>query len=242
MTKLDDAFLAYASDILADTNAGLSGMKIVQYCNSYAIDFNRVTPYGSYPFDAPNKRTALKENLKVFAAPEQFRIIKELCELPALCDQEKVKELKLRLFSRYGNLATEKISETELIQKTKHWLSNHPDALKQYESALAKYEGGIFERNTLDDMRLAFELLVKDLLGNGKSLENQIAEIGAKLKSTGASVELRNMVQQVIKYYTDFQNNHVKHNDAVNDKEIEYIIELTSVVMKFLIKILGGVS
>lgn len=242
MTKLDDAFLAYASDILADTNAGLGGMKIVEYCNSYAIDFNRVTPYGSYPFDAPNKRTALKENLKVFAAPEQFRIIKELCELPALCDQEKVKELKLRLFSRYGNLATEKISETELIQKTKHWLSNHPDALKQYESALAKYEGGIFERNTLDDMRLAFELLVKDLLGNGKSLENQIAEIGAKLKSTGASVELRNMVQQVIKYYTDFQNNHVKHNDAVNDKEIEYIIELTSVVMKFLIKILGGVS
>ena len=242
MTRLDDAFLAYASDILADTNAGLSGMKIVEYCNSYAIDFNRVTPYGSYPFDAPNKRTALKENLKVFAAPEQFRIIKELCELPALCDQEKVKELKLRLFSRYGNLATEKISEAELIQKTKHWLSNHPDALKQYESALAKYEGGIFERNTLDDMRLAFELLVKDLLGNGKSLENQIAEIGAKLKSTGASVELRNMVQQVIKYYTDFQNNHVKHNDAVNDKEIEYIIELTSVVMKFLIKILGGVS
>ena len=242
MTRLDDAFLAYASDILADTNAGLSGMKIVEYCNSYAIDFNRVTPYGSYPFDAPNKRTALKENLKVFAAPEQFRIIKELCELPALCDQEKVKELKLRLFSRYGNLATEKISETELIQKTKHWLSNHPDALKQYESALAKYEGGIFERNTLDDMRLAFELLVKDLLGNGKSLENQIAEIGAKLKSTGASVEMRNMVQQVIKYYTDFQNNHVKHNDAVNDKEIEYIIELTSVVMKFLIKILGGVS
>ena len=242
MTRLDDAFLAYASDILADTNAGLSGMKIVEYCNSYAIDFNRVTPYGSYPFDAPNKRTALKENLKVFAAPEQFRIIKELCELPALCDQEKVKELKLRLFSRYGNLATEKISETELIQKTKHWLSNHPDALKQYESALAKYEGGIFERNTLDDMRLAFELLVKDLLGNGKSLENQIAEIGAKLKSTGASVELRNMVQQVIKYYTDFQNNHVKHNDAVNDKEIEYIIELTSVVMKFLIRILGGVS
>ena len=242
MTKLDDAFLAYASDILADTNAGLSGTKIVEYCNSYAIDFNRVTPYGSYPFDAPNKRTALKENLKVFAAPEQFRIIKELCELPALCEQEKVKELKLRLFSRYGNLATEKISETELIQKTKHWLSNHPDALKQYESALAKYEGGIFERNTLDDMRLAFELLGKDLLGNGKSLENQIAEIGAELKSTGASVELRNMVQQVIKYYTDFQNNHVKHNDAVNDKEIEYIIELTSVVMKFLIKILGEVS
>lgn len=242
MVKLDDAFLSYASDILADTNEGLSGTKIVEYCNSYAIDFNRVTPHGSYPFDAPNKRTALKENLKVFAAAEQFRIIKELCELPNLCEKEKIKDLKIKLFSRYGSLATEKISETELVQKTKHWLSHHPNSLKQYESALAKYEGGIFERNTLDDMRLSFELLVKDLLCNNKSLENQIAEIGAKLKNSGASVELRNMVQQVIKYYTDFQNNHVKHNDAVNDKEIEYIIELTSVVMKFLIKIIGGTT
>ena len=240
MAKLDDAFLSYACDILADTNAGLSGMKIVEYCNSYAIDYNRKTPYGAYPFDAPNKRTALKENLRVFEAAEQFRIIKELCEIPALCDIEKVKELKIKLFTRYGKLATEKISETELIQKTKHWLSKHPNALKQYESALAKYEGGIFERNTLDDMRLAFELLVKDVLGNNKSLENQIPEIGSVLKTSGASVELRNMVQQVIKYYTDFQNNHVKHNDAVNGNEIEYIIELTSVVMKFLIKITGG--
>ena len=242
MAKIDDAFLAYACDILADTNSGLSGMKIVEYCNSYAIDYNRKTPHGSYPFDAPNKRTALKENLRVFDAPEQFRIIKELCDLPLMSNKEKVKELKVRLFSRYGNLATEKIGESELIQKTKHWLSDHPQSLTQYESALSKYEGGIFERNTLDDMRLSFELLVKDLLNNGKSLENQISGIGEMLKRSGASVELRNMVQQVIKYYTDFQNNHVKHNDAVNGNEIEYIIELTSVVMKFLIKITRGTN
>ena len=162
--------------------------------------------------------------------------------LPLMSDKEKVKDLKVRLFSRYGNLATEKIGESELIQKTKHWLSDHPQSLTQYESALSKYEGGIFERNTLDDMRLSFELLVKDLLNNGKSLENQISGIGEILKRSGASVELRNMVQQVIKYYTDFQNNHVKHNDAVNGNEIEYIIELTSVVMKFLIKITGGTN
>lgn len=45
------------------------------------------------------------------------------------------------------------------------------------------------------------------------------------------------MFVQIIKYYTEFQNNHVKHNDKVNENEIEYIIELTSVVMKFLVKI-----
>lgn len=66
-----------------------------------------------------------------------------------------------------------------------------------------------------------------------KSLENQIADIGAMLKKSGASAELRNIVPQIIKYYADFQNNHVKHTDAVNDNELEYVIELTSVNMKF---------
>lgn len=239
MSKIDNAFIAYASDILADTDSGLSGMKIVELCNAYSIDFNKRIPYCSYPFHAPNKRTALKDNINTFDAAEQFRIIKELCELSQFDGNEKVKELKLKLFSRYGNLAAEKISETELIQKTKHWLGGYPDSLKQYDSALAKYEGGIFERNTLDDMRLSFELLVKSLLNNGRSLENQIVELGAQLKTANASNELRNMVTQIIKYYTDFQNNHVKHNDAVNESEIEYVIELTSVVMKFLIKVLG---
>jgi len=240
LNKLDDSFLTYASDILAETNSGLSGMKIVEYCNSYAITFNRIIPYGSYPFDAPNKRTALRENLRAFEAAEQFRIIKELSELPAFNENEQAKTLRLTLFKRYGNLATEKISETELIQTTKHWLSGHPTAMKQYESALSKYEGGIFERNTLDDIRLSFELLVKDLLGNEKSLENQIGGICGILDKCGTSVELKNMVQKIIDYYTKFQNNHVKHDDAVNENEIEYVIELTSVIMKFLIKANGG--
>lgn len=239
MVKIDNAFVTYASDILADTDRGLSGTKIVEYCNSYAVDFNKRIPHSSYPFDAPNKRTALRENINAFDAVEQFKIIKELCELSIFINNDRVQDLKLKLFSRYGNLATEKISETELVQKTKHWLGDYPDALKQYNAALAKYEGGIFERNTLDDMRLSFELLVKSLLNNGRSLENQIPELGALLKTANTSNELRNMVTQIIKYYTDFQNNHVKHNDAVNESEIEYVIELTSIVMKFLIKVIG---
>ncbi|WP_028515203.1 hypothetical protein [Ruminococcus flavefaciens] len=236
MEKLDNSFLTYACSILADTNNGLSGHKIVELCNSYAVDFNKIIPHASYPFEAANKRTALKENLQVFSAPEQFRIIKELCEIfPS--DYKEISELKNKLYLRYGILATEKISETELIQKTKHWLSGHPLALKQYDSALSKYEGGIFERNTLDDLRLSFELLVKELLCNDKSLENQINGICSILDKSGTSTELKNMVPKIIDYYTKFQNNHVKHNDKVNKNEIEYVIELTSIIMKFLIKV-----
>lgn len=245
MKIIDNTFLTYASEILGDTYTGLSGSQIVKYCNGYAIDFGVAIPvnssdFGKFGSAIPNKRTALLKNLQAFNPEQQFRIIKELCELPFFERKEVAVDLKVKLYSRYGDLATEKISDTELVQKTKYWLANHSSSLKQYESALAKYEGGIFERNTLDDMRLSFELLVKDLLSNNKSLENQIAVLGSMLKSKGASEELKNMVLKIIDYYTKFQNNHVKHNDAVNSNEIEYVIELTSVVMKYLIKITGG--
>ncbi len=244
-TTIDDSFLIHASEILADTESGLTGAQIVKQCNCYAIEFGVAIPVSSADFGKfgsiiPNKRTALLKNLQAFNAEQQFRIIKELCELPRFSENSSASKLKAQLYERYGALNAEKISKTELVQKTKHWLSAHPQALAQYESALAKYESGTFERNTLDDMRLSFELLVKDLIGNQKSLENQIGDIGSRLKSAGASAELRNMVPAVIKYYTDFQNNHVKHNDAVDSNEIEYVIELTSVIMKFLIKANGG--
>lgn len=68
-------------------------------------------------------------------------------------NNESASELKKKLYKRYGNLLADKLSETELIQKTKHWLANHPASLKKYENALDKYESGVFERNTLDDIR-----------------------------------------------------------------------------------------
>lgn len=244
-TVIDNSFLTHASEILADTNYGLSGAQIVKYCNAYAVDFGVAIPVTSPDFGKlgsiiPNKRTALLKNLMAFNAEQQFRIIKELCELDLFAKNSAVADLKIKLYNRYGSLATERISETELIQKTKHWLADYPTALKQYENALSKFEGGIFERNTLDDLRLSFELLVKDLLGNNKSLENQIGGICEILDKAGTSIELKNMVQKIIDYYTKFQNSHVKHNDAVNSNEIEYVIELTSVIMKFLIKANGG--
>ena len=237
--KMDNTFLTYATHILADTDKGLSGMKIIEFCNSYALDYNRIIPHDKYPFgkdEVPNKRTALLENLRVFDAPEQFSIIKALCELPIFEGNADAEKLKKHLYERYGNYATERINETQLVQKTKHWLADYPEALKQYDNGLAKYESGIFERNTLDDMRLSFELLIKSITGNDKSLENQKAEIGAILKQSGVSKELREMISTVISYYEKFQNQHVKHNDKVNSNEIEFVIELTSVIMKFLVQ------
>lgn len=238
--QIENSFIQYASDILAETNSPLSGQKITTICVNYAIDFKRKIPYSNYPNEAPNKRTMLRENLCSFEAKEQFKILKELCELPDFEDNEKVKKLKIKLYQDYSQLSDFKLSESELVLKTKHWLEKHPEALKQYQSSLSKFEGGIYERNTLDDMRLSLELLLKDILNNNKSLENQFSELGVFLKSKNISPEIRNLLTSVLKYYEDFQNHNVKHNEKINKNEIEYIIEQTSVIMKFLITVLKG--
>ena len=240
MKQLDYSFLQHACDILADTDYGLTGMQIVKACNIYALEYNRIIPHDKYPFEARNKRTALLENLSAFEQTEQYRIITDICDYPAFSGSTKIKDLRLLLYQRYGNLSTDKISETELIVETKHWLSNFPNALDLYKSAVSKFEAHIFERNTLDDMRLSFELLVKDLTNSEKTLENQIELILQLLKNSGSTTELRNMFRSLMQYYTSFNNNHVKHNDSVNSNEIEYVIELTSVMMKYLIKVLSG--
>lgn len=237
MKQLDISFLTYASNVLGNTSYGYSGSDIVSLFNNYAVEYKRRIPYSEYPFEAPNKRTALLENLKSFEEKEQFKIISDMIS-NALNDEDgSFSKLKVQLFERYGNLAEVRISNSELVIKTKHWLEKFPEALKQYQSALTKYEGGIFERNTLDDMRLSLELLLHTLLNNSKTLENQIEELGKRLKVNNVSPDIRNLFMAVLNYYKCYQNNNVKHNDKINKNEIEYVIEQTSIMMKFLIQV-----
>ncbi len=232
------SFLSSAADILAEA---LTGPKIVRITASYATDYNVEIPHAAYPFDAPNKRTALFDNLRRFDSTQQYRIIRELCDLvTSEAPNEKVTELKLKLMSRYGEFSGEgsasEINEA-LILETKHWLDEFPEVKKIYSEALQKHDHGIFKRNTLDDLRLALEKLAQTLFGNSKSLENQIANIGAFIKAQGGSRELSNMFEKLIDYYTKYQNTYVKHDDAVLNAEIDFVFEITSSFMKHLIRL-----
>ncbi len=108
--KIDDAFISYASDILADTSRGLSGAQIVKYCNSYAVDFGVNIPvtspnFGNFGSIIPNKRTAMYKNLCKFNGSQQFVIIKDLCELKLFEDNKEVQELRKMLFVRFNRFA-----------------------------------------------------------------------------------------------------------------------------------------
>lgn len=237
---MDAGLLVYASEILGDTDHGLSGSKIAKYSVGYAIEYNVKIPHATYPFskNVPNKRTALLENLKCFSEAQRIHIIKELCELPEMVANPQIETLKEKLRERTDTPLKSSV-DTKIIAKTRHWISSYPRAKKAYEQAIEKFENGEYQRNTLDDMRFSLEMLIKDLLGNERSLENNKNDLAALLKQKSASSEFRNMVTTLISYFCLYQNDHVKHNDDIKESELEYTIEFTSTVMKFLIKTLG---
>lgn len=107
-------------------------------------------------------------------------------------------------------------------------LDSCPEAKKLFNQALEKCNRGGYERNALDDMRLSLELFLKQKLGNNLSLENQIKNIGKYQKEKGRSAEFTNMFKSLLDYYSKYQNEHVKHNDNVNQGEMDFVIKLTS--------------
>lgn len=239
-------FLSKASDILADTNSGLSGPQIVRAINAYADQWNVRIPHPTYPFEAANKRTALHESVQAFSPAQQFQIIEELCDhhsfpvgAPSRSERQK---LKAELFTRFGDLRSNReVGELDvpLIDETRHWLHGHPRVLALVEQAKLKYDAKIFQRSLIDDLRLALELLLKSLLENNKSLENQIPLIGATLKGQGASAQFTNMFQKLLDLYCKYQNDYVKHDDNLPEEEIEFIFEITASFMKHLVRVAG---
>lgn len=90
----------------------------------------------------------------------------------------------------------------------------------------------------MDDLRFSLEVLVKAILKNSKSLENQKAELGNFLKKHSISVEIRNLyTDKILEFYTAYQNHNVKHNENYNDIEVDFIFEQTVVLMRLLIKL-----
>jgi hypothetical protein len=237
-------FLNKAVSLLGDTNSGLTGPKIVDAMSAYGDQWGIRIPHPTYPFDAQNKRTALLENLRAFSPPQQFQIIEELCEhssfavgAPTRVERQK---LKAELFSRFGNLRINKeVRELDipLIADTRHWLHDHPKSLHLFDQAKLKYDAKIFHRSLLDDLRLALELLLNSVLGNSKSLENQIALIGPRLKERKVSPHFTNMFQKLLDLYCKYQNDHVKHDDNIPEEEVEFIFEITASFMKHIVRV-----
>jgi hypothetical protein len=124
---------------------------------------------------------------------------------------------------------------SDLLKQNLVELKDYPESAKLFQSALDKLNESRFERNLLDDMRLALESLVKSVLNNSKSLENQLESLGEHLKQRGTSKELINMFKTLTDYYSKYQNSYIKHNDKIKEDEVDLLVNLTSAFICFLI-------
>lgn len=244
--ELPMVFVTHAADILGDTDIGLSGAQIVKLTSAYAVDANIQIPHDVYPFSKQgiNKRTALAQNIAAFPSEWRYKVIREICDHKTIQERcaDAANRLKAQLFTRYGHLSQETSANDlnqALVEETQHWLSAFPKSLELYKQAQQKLPHGMFDRNVLDDLRLAIETLLQDLIGNHKSIENQLQPLGAFIKERDGSPELANMFVKLIDYYAKYQNTYVKHDDAVVKQEVDFIFEISSCFMRHLVRIYG---
>lgn len=132
---------------------------------------------------------------------------------------------------------SDKFIHEDLISECLFWIQDFSKVKKRFERAVNLYKDGTDFRDCIDNMRLALEILLKELLNNNKSLENQIAEIGKYQELHGIGKEIRNMFQKILDYYIKFQNNNVKHDDNINNlHEVEFVFSLSMIFIRVLIK------
>ena len=236
---INNEYLSYAARILADTNEGLSGSEIYKFCNQYAVKYAKTIKHTKLPFakGVSNKAQVLRENLACFEPDQQFVIIQDLCDLEKFSNNEQVNELKVILTRDYYHLAPQEIAEQilETVNQVKNWLDGYPEAKKYYEGALEKMSCKIYKRNLLDDLRCSLEALVKDILQSKSSVENLKSDLGNYLKENNVNVEIRNLYITLLKFFLEYQNNNVKHNDLSKKIEVDFIFNQTTVLMQFLI-------
>ena len=180
LKKIDNVFIQHASDIIADTNYGLTGSQIVKLCVQYAIDFNVDIPitspdFGEFGKIVPNKRTALCRNLSAFNGMQQFIIIKELCEHQNISNKPEVIKLKNQLFERYSQFSAGCVLDIENTQTQSGWERVDRTLLEmQAKLQTAKTEEqyqtiGLLGRENL--ISIAQQIFIKDKLTAKVNLE-----------------------------------------------------------------------
>ena len=124
---------------------------------------------------------------------------------------------------------------SDLIKKNLVGLKIFPESGKLFQDAIEKLNGGKYDRNLLDDLRLSLEELLREILKNNKSLEKQKEDLGKYLENKGMSKELRNMFISLVDCFTKFQNNNVKHGDKVDSSEVDFLVNISSAFINYLI-------
>lgn len=237
MVKLTPEILMnQTATIVAHTSNGWTNTEIMNKFNDACLRFGKSFFYEKDQYQS--KVSSYLENFSKFSEKELYLILKDVFREDKFKDNENIQQA-------FNNLIRDNAQDyedsnenfVETYNITSHFLSKYELSYNQYKSAYHKIIANIFERNALDDLRLSFELLVKELLSNNRSLENNINDLCKELKNKGVVGEINSLFNRVLNFFTSYQNEYVKHNDLVESNSVEFIFDISSSLLKYLAKI-----
>lgn len=150
--------------------------------------------------------------------------------------EEAFDEVKNILNSHFGSgvLSNDTIENTNGVLNE---LVSHPKPLELYEKAIDGFQKKQDYRHAMDDLRLSLELLLKDVLSNEKSLENQEKDLKAYLGRGGISSEIIAGITEEMKALGSYFNEHEKHKDDIKINEIDCVVDWVSHIMHVVMSV-----
>ena len=125
--------------------------------------------------------------------------------------------------------------DAALVSEPLAWLRNYPQAYKTYATALRQYADGIYIRDVADNLRKALEAFLQEFLGNTKNLETNKNEICKYLGEQGVDAGISGLFQPLINAYKNINDRIAKHNDAVDEKLLEFLLYQTGLLIRMVI-------
>lgn len=128
-----------------------------------------------------------------------------------------------------------KLLDERVVNADLEWMSDYPSAHSAFENALVQSSDPAKLREVLDSLRVSLENFIRQLLGNRKSLENNKENLLKWMDDHDTNAETRQMIRQLLTFYCEYQNNHVKHGDGWKPAEVDFILYLTATFIHLLL-------
>ena len=226
------------NDVEDQISQHFSANELIDLTYEFAKSYNKSIPIDEPNYGSFNKKELLSTNLNVLSDNEKIEFLSQIKYHSRLCEDDFLRdEIDLLVKDASNGVIKARNSVSTLLETYSIDLKN------QWKRTYRFYDH-LDYRNALDNMRLTIELLIKRITGSEASLENQKSALGKFFEDKDISKEVRNLFFKMLDMYEKIQNHEAKHNlpQNLNSKEIKFLMNQSTVIIKFLINCDKGIS